>query len=69
MDVQEIQVVIDENGKVSVSLQGVKGNGCLSITKELEHLLGDEVVDRKMSHESYDPPTPLTNKLSNKTKK
>jgi hypothetical protein len=69
MDVQEIQVVIDEKGKVSVSLQGVKGDACLVITKELEHLLGDEILDRKMNHEYYDPPTPLINKLSNKTKK
>ncbi len=69
MDVQEIQVVIDKKGKVSVSLQGVKGDACLAITKEMEQLLGDEVEERKLKHEYYDPPPPILNKNSSLNKK
>jgi hypothetical protein len=69
MNVQEIQVNIDSNGKVSMSLQGIKGDACLGITSELEHLLGNEIVERKLKHEYYDPPTPMTNNLTAQNKK
>lgn len=55
MDVQEIQVQIDTDGKVHLSLHGVKGESCLQITKELEALLGNQVEERKLSHEYYEP--------------
>jgi hypothetical protein len=69
MDMQEIQVNINKDGKVSVSLQGVKGKACLDITKELETLLGNEIMDRKFKHEYYDPPNPQTASLSSNSKK
>ena len=54
MDVQEIQVQIDADGKVHVSLHGVKGDACLAITKELEALLGNQIEERKYNHEYYE---------------
>jgi hypothetical protein len=54
MDLQEIQVQIDKDGKVRVNLHGVKGDACLAITKDLEALLGNQIEERKFNHEYYD---------------
>lgn len=54
MELQEIEVFIDSTGKVQLAVRGVKGGGCLDLTKQLEALLGGEVLDRKMSSEAYE---------------
>jgi hypothetical protein len=52
MDLQEIEVVIDKNGKVRVEVRGVKGMSCLDLTKGLEEALGGQVEDRQMTPEA-----------------
>lgn len=54
MEIQELEVFIDANGKVQLEVRGVKGGGCLDLTKELESLLGGEVLERKMTAEAYE---------------
>jgi hypothetical protein len=54
MNIEEIHINIDAKGKLSLSLNGVKGDSCLDITKELEALLGNEIEERKFSHEYYE---------------
>ena len=53
MDLQEIRVSIDKDGKVQVEVNGVKGMGCTDITKALEEALGGE-VEREMTSEAYE---------------
>ena len=54
MDVQEIDVYIDNEGRVQIKVQGVKGDSCLQITRSLEKVLGGEVVSREMTAEAYE---------------
>ena len=49
MDVEEIEVTIDKNGKVQLHVRGVKGENCLDITRALEVALGGEVELREMT--------------------
>ena len=54
MDLQEIEVFIDRDGKVRVEVRGVKGAACLDVTKALEDALGGQVQDRQMTPEAYE---------------
>jgi hypothetical protein len=57
MNVEEIHINIDPTGKLSLALNGVKGESCLDLTKELEALLGNEIEERKFSYEYYEKNT------------
>ena len=57
MNIEEIHINIDSKGKLALSLQGVKGESCLDITKELEALLGNEIEERKFTHEYHEKNT------------
>ena len=46
MEVHEIEVVIDAKGEVRIQVRDMKGESCLLATKDLERLLGGEIVDR-----------------------
>ena len=46
MGLEEIEIVIDENGDVSFDVRGVKGKGCADLTKKLDDALG-KVTRRK----------------------
>lgn len=48
----ELEVTISENGEVQIEVKGVEGNRCLLITKELEELLGGELVGERVMKET-----------------
>ena len=50
-ELQEIEVVIDEAGNVRIMVQGAIGSKCLDLTKDLEQLLGGEVLERQHTDE------------------
>jgi hypothetical protein len=50
--VEEVKVTIDEEGNVKVTVFGVKGPGCLTVTRKLEALLGGQ-VEREFTSEFY----------------
>jgi hypothetical protein len=52
MDLQEIDVFIDKDGKVRIEVRGVKGKACLDITQALEAALGGQVEKREMTPEA-----------------
>jgi len=52
MQLQEINVFIDKDGQVKLEVQGVEGMTCVDLTKELEDLLGGEVLQRELTHEA-----------------
>ena len=54
MDIQEIEVFIDAEGKVRLHVRGVSGSGCLDITRALEAALGGQVTSREMTPEAYE---------------
>lgn len=43
----ELEVTINKDGEVQISVKGVEGKRCLLVTKALEELLGGE-LDRQM---------------------
>ena len=52
MELQEIEVFIDEDGKVRIEVRGVKGEACLDLTQALEAALGGEVESRELTPEA-----------------
>ena len=59
-ELQQIEVTIAPDGKVEVHIQGVKGNACLVVTKEMEQLLGDDIVERRHTYEFDEQPQQQT---------
>jgi len=56
MEIEEVEVVIDKDGKVRIEVRGVKGPACLDITKGLEAALGGKVESREMTPEALECP-------------
>lgn len=54
MEIEEIDVYIEKDGRVRMQVRGVKGNSCLAITAPLEQALGGQVETREMTAEAYD---------------
>jgi len=48
----QIRVVVERDGKVTVSTEGVNGPQCLNLTEFLERGLGD-VVNRQKTRDFY----------------
>lgn len=53
MELQEVRIAIDKNGRVRVDVGGVKGMKCLDVTRALEEALGGD-VEREMTAEAYE---------------
>ncbi|MBN2705637.1 MAG: DUF2997 domain-containing protein [Deltaproteobacteria bacterium] len=50
---EKIEIKIGVDGAVDLQLAGFEGGKCLEVTKLLENLLGNEIVERKMTSEFY----------------
>lgn len=59
MTMQELEITIDNEGRVLVHVAGVKGEECLTLTKNLENAVG-EVQERSFSSEYYEPPVEVS---------
>ncbi|MBN2332198.1 MAG: DUF2997 domain-containing protein [Deltaproteobacteria bacterium] len=53
MIMEEIQIEIDQHGKVQIEVSGVEGGKCLDLTKTMEQLLGGEISQREFTREYY----------------
>jgi hypothetical protein len=53
MEVEEVELFIDKDGRVRIEVRGIKGMSCLDLTKDLEEMLGGEVESREMTAEAY----------------
>ena len=70
MELQEIEVFIDKDGKVRIEVRGVKGSACLDLTKALEEALGGEVENRELTPEAGDGvDLPADTKIKNRQSK
>ncbi len=49
-----IKINIGKDGKVSFTVEGVKGEACLAETKFLEDALGGQVLQRETTAEYYE---------------
>ena len=55
MEMQELEITIDNEGKVQVAARGVYGEGCLAITRNIENAVGT-VEKREYTAEYYEQP-------------
>jgi len=55
MDMQELEITIDNEGRIQVKVTGAHGAGCLEMTKNLEHAAGD-VEGRELLPAYYEQP-------------
>ena len=51
---KKITIEIGKDGKVSFTMNGVKGKACLEATKFLEEALGGEVISQEATGEMYE---------------
>jgi hypothetical protein len=54
MELQEIEVFIEKDGRVLIQVRGAKGLSCLDLTRELEEALGGQIEAREMTPEAYE---------------
>ena len=54
MEVQEIEVFIEKDGRVRLHVRGVSGRRCLDLTQALEKALGGQIESREMTPEADD---------------
>ncbi|WP_321504859.1 DUF2997 domain-containing protein [uncultured Methanoregula sp.] len=59
MEMQELEITIDRNGRVHVAVRGVPGEGCLALTRELENAIG-MVEERGYTAEYYKQPVEIS---------
>lgn len=57
----EIIIIIDEDGKINISVNGVKGSTCEELTKEIEKALGN-VTERHKTEEYFQQSQNRTNR-------
>jgi hypothetical protein len=55
MEMQELEIIIDNEGRIQVKVTGAHGAGCLEITKNLEQAAGD-VENREFLPAYYEQP-------------
>ena len=56
MELEEIEVTIEKDGRVRIQVRGVKGEACLDLTQALEQALGGVIEERSMTPEAYENP-------------
>lgn len=59
MTMQELEITIDNEGRVVVHVTGVKGEDCLALTKNLETAVGN-VQERSFSSDYYEQPVEVS---------
>jgi hypothetical protein len=59
-EIQELDVAIDADGRVTIQVRGVKGERCLALTKALESRLGDVVAREETAEMQAQESAPAT---------
>jgi len=60
MEMQELEITIDREGKVQIAVRGAHGEGCAGITQNIENAVG-AVEHRHYTAEYYEQPVPVSN--------
>lgn len=58
MEEETVNVIIHPDGRVELQVCGVKGEGCLDVTKAVEEVLGNR-VQRQFTSEMYEAETEI----------
>ena len=57
MDIEQIEVTIGTDGKIRLQAAGFSGDACIDATEGIEALLGDQVIRRERTAETYEAQT------------
>jgi hypothetical protein len=60
MEMKELEITIDKEGRVQVAVRGVPGEGCIALTKNIENAVGT-VEQREYTAEYYEQPVTAGN--------
>ncbi len=52
---QEIEITIDENGEITLDLEGFQGKGCAEITQKIVKAMKGVILDSKKKPAYYKP--------------
>jgi len=63
MEMKELEITIDKEGRVQVTVRGVQGEGCLGLTKNIENAVGT-VEERAYTAEYYEQPVGVSDYTS-----
>jgi hypothetical protein len=55
MEMQEMEITIDREGRIQVKVRGAHGSDCLAMTKNIEEAAG-VVEERRYTAEYYEQP-------------
>lgn len=55
MEMQELEITIDKEGRVQVAIRGIHGEDCIGLSKNIENAVGT-VEDRTYTPEYYEQP-------------
>lgn len=64
---KEIEIIIDEEGNVTLNLKGFAGKGCITETKELEEKLG--IIRVRDMKTEYNKRAVITSNETNKNRR
>lgn len=53
MDTQEIEIIIEANGRIRLQTKGFHGADCLDATKALESIPGVKLLSQEMTADFY----------------
>ncbi len=59
MEMQELEITIDKEGRMQVTVRGIHGEGCLALTKNIENAVGT-VEERAFTAEYYEQPVTIS---------
>jgi hypothetical protein len=62
MEMQELEITIDQEGRVQVHVNGIRGEGCLAVTRGLEEAVGT-VTERSYAPSYYEQPVTVSDNL------
>lgn len=54
MNMEELEISVDAEGRVTIAVRGVKGARCLDLTRGLEAVLGGVVESRTHTSDFYE---------------
>ncbi len=53
-EIQELEIIIGADGVVRLQVQGVSGPICLSLTEDIERILGNDITERTLTDQYYE---------------
>lgn len=67
-EIQELDIVIDKQGRVSIDVRGVAGPECEDVTRALEEALAGKILRRQRKEEWHQMSTSASHGVATRTR-